>query len=156
MKFEELVEALSNASGAALDNSDGAIGLEVGGMGFFVLNVVPPGQGEYLVVAADLGEVPPERPEKLYQAMLEAGYRYQGAAGGTFARNPEDGHIWLQWYEQVSALTVESAMEAIKSLGDAAVKWRDVIKDYREGSELPSMMPSDAVGERDISGFISV
>ncbi len=156
MTFSEFVEALSRDTGASFDSSDDAVGLEVGGMGFFLMSVSPPGQGEYFVMAADLGEVPPERPEKLYEAFLDAGYNYKGAAGGTFARNPQDGHIWLQWYDQITALTVESAMEAMKALSDAAIKWRDIIKDYREGSELPSNPPQPADDGLAPQGFMSV
>ena len=65
-------------------------------MPFFLMRVANEGESEYLVVAADLGEPPPERLEKLYQALLDAGHNFAGAGGGVLARNPGDGHIWLQ------------------------------------------------------------
>ena len=156
MTFDELVDALSNATGAAVENSDDAVGFEIGGMELFMMRMMHPDIGEYLVMAADLGEVPPERPEKLYQALLDAGHNFAGAGGGTFARNPDDGHIWLQWREPLGALTVEYALAALKSLGDAALRWRGIIKDCREGSEIPSEQGSHDHGGHGGFGFIRV
>ncbi len=156
MTFAEFTDAVSGEIGGSLEVREDALGFEVGGIEFFVMSVSHPGAREYLVMAADLGEVPPERPEKLYQALLDAGHNYHGAGGGTFARNPENGHIWLQWREPLSSLTVESAMEELKSLGDAALKWRDVVKDYREGAELAGEEPSGAVDGLGDTGFLSV
>ncbi len=156
MTLSEFAEALSRKTGAPVEVNDDAIGFDVGGLEFFVMSVMRPGVGEYVVMAAGLGEVPPERPEKLYEALLEAGHNFEGAGGGSFSRDPANGHIWLQWCEPISAVSVEAAMEQMQSLADAALKWRDIIKDYREGSELPSAKPANADVERGISGFIRV
>ncbi len=160
MTLTEFAEALSKKTGNPVEINDDAIGFSVGGLEFFVLSVLRPGVGEYLVMAADLGDVPPERPEKLYQALLEAGHYFEGAGGGVFSRDPENGRIWLQWREPISAVSVESAMEQMQALEDAALKWRDIIKDYREGSALPSTpSPSDSPpsdGKFDLPGFMSV
>ena len=116
---------------------DEAAAFDADGMPFFMMRVANEGESEYLVVAADLGEPPPERLEKLYQAFLDAGHNFAGAGGGVLARNPGDGHIWLQSRESLSSLDVEAALAKIKSLGDAAVNWRDIIREYREGTSIP-------------------
>ena len=50
------------------------------------MKVAHEGEGEYLVVAADIGEPPPQGLEKLYQVLLDAGHRFAGAGGGVFAQ----------------------------------------------------------------------
>ena len=116
---------------------DDAVAFDADGMPFFMMRVAKEGESEYLVVAADLGEPPPERLEKLYQALLDAGHNFAGAGGGVLARNPGDGHIWLQSREAFASLDVETAIAKVKSLGEAAVNWRDIIREYREGTSIP-------------------
>jgi hypothetical protein len=121
------------------------------------MRVAKEGEGEYLVVAADLGEPPPERPEKLYQALLDAGHNFAVAGGGVFARNPSDGHIWLQLREAFASIDVETAISKVKALGDAAVNWRDIIREYREGSSLPEPETAgDESGGEGLPGFMRV
>ena len=138
MEFSELIRQFAEKSGIEMPEIvDDAVAFDADGMPFFMMRVANEGESEYLVVAADLGEPPPERLEKLYQAFLDAGHNFAGAGGGVLARNPGDGHIWLQSRESLSSLDVEAALAKIKSLGDAAVNWRDIIREYREGASIP-------------------
>jgi len=138
MEFSEFIQQFAGKVGVAVPEIvDEAAAFDADGMPFFLMRVANEGESEYLVVAADLGEPPPERLEKLYQALLDAGHNFAGAGGGVLARNPGDGHIWLQSRESLSSLDVEAALAKIKSLGDAAVNWRDIIREYREGASIP-------------------
>ena len=138
MEFSELIRQFAEKSGIEMPEIvDDAVAFDADGMPFFLMRVADEGVSEYLVVAVDLGEPPPERLEKLYQALLDAGHNFAGAGGGVLARNPGDGHIWLQSRESLSSLDVEAALAKIKSLGDAAVNWRDIIREYREGASIP-------------------
>jgi len=138
MEFSEFIQQFAEKVGVAVPEIvDEAAAFDADGMPFFLMRIVNEGESEYLVVAADLGEPPPERLEKLYQALLDAGHNFAGAGGGVLARNPGDGHIWLQSRESLSSLDVEAALAKIKSLGDAAVNWRDIIREYREGASIP-------------------
>lgn len=138
MEFSELIRQFVEKSGIEMPEIvDEAAAFDADGMPFFLMRVANEGESEYLVVAVDLGEPPPERLEKLYQALLDAGHNFAGAGGGVLARNPGDGHIWLQSRESLSSLDVEAALAKIKALGDAAVKWRDIIREYREGASIP-------------------
>ena len=138
MEFSELIRQFAEKSGIEMPEIvDDAVAFDADGMPFFMMRVANEGESDYLVVAADLGEPPPERLEKLYQALLDAGHNFAGAGGGVLARNPGDGHIWLQSRESLSSLDVEAALAKIKSLGDAAVNWRDIIREYREGASIP-------------------
>ena len=138
MEFSELIRQFAEKSGIEMPEIvDDAVAFDADGMPFFMMRVANEGESEYLVVAADLGEPPPERLEKLYQALLDAGHNFAGAGGGVLARNPGDGHIWLQSRESLSSLDVEAALAKIKSLGDAAVNWRDIIREYRERTSIP-------------------
>ena len=138
MEFGEFIQQFAGKVGVAVPEIvDEAAAFDADGMPFFLMRVAKEGESEYLVVAADLGEPPPERLEKLYQALLDAGHNFAGAGGGVLARNPGDGHIWLQSREPFASMDVETAIAKVKSLGDAAVKWRDIIREYREGASIP-------------------
>ena len=116
---------------------DDAAAFDADGMPFFIMRAANEDGSEYLVAAADLGEPPPERLGKLYQALLDAGHNFAVAGGGAFSRNPGDGHIWLQSREPFASMDVETAISRVKALGDAALNWRDIIREYREGSSIP-------------------
>ena len=138
MEFGKFIQQFAERSGIEMPEIvDDATAFDADGMPFFLMRVANEGESEYLVVAADLGEPPPERLEKLYQALLDAGHNFAGAGGGVFARNPGDGHIWLQSREPFASMDVETAIAKVKSRGDAAVRWRDIIREYREGASIP-------------------
>ena len=53
--------------------------------------------------------------------------------------------------EAYASIDVESAIAKVKALGEAAVNWRDIIREYREGSGstakgLPSPKPRRPAG----------
>ena len=166
MDFSKFIQQFADRFGIEMPEIvDDAAAFNADGMPFFMMRVVNEGEGDYLVVAADLGEPPPERLEKLYQALLDAGYNFAGAGGGIFARNPGDGHIWLQLREAFASIDVETAISKVKALGDAAINWRDIIREYREGSsipepaatgETPAKPPGDELGGEGPPGFMMV
>ena len=162
MDFFDFVKQFAERFGIQVPEIvDEAAAFDADGMPFFVMRVANEGESEYLVIAADLGEPPPQHLEKLYQTLLDAGHNFAGAGGGVFARNPNDGHIWLQLREAYASIDVETAISKVKALGDAAVNWRDIIKEYREGASVSDHAtadePSDAglEGER-LPGFMRV
>ena len=158
MDFSNFIQQFADRFGIEMPEIvDEAAAFDADGMPFFLMRVVNEGEGDYLVVAADLGEPPPERPEKLYQALLDAGHNFAVAGGGVFARNPADGHIWLQLREAFASIDVETAISKVKAFGDAAVDWRDIIREYREGSSLPEPEPAgDASSGEGLPGFMRV
>ena len=166
MDFSKFIQQFADRFGIEMPEIvDEAVAFDADGMPFFLMRVANEGESEYLVVAADLGEPPPERLEKLYQALLDAGHNFAGAGGGIFARNPGDGHIWLQLREAFASIDVETAISKVKALGDAAINWRDIIREYREGSsipepaatgETPAKPPGDELGGEGPPGFMMV
>jgi len=153
MGFRDFIQRFSDAFGIeAPEVVDDAAAFDADGMPIFLMRAVKEGESDYLVIAADLGEPPPERLEKLYQALLDAGHNFAGAGGGVFVRNPADGHIWLQTREAFASVDAETATSRVKALCDAAVNWRDIIREYREGSSVPE---PDAVGGY-VPGFMQV
>jgi len=152
MEFSALIQQFADRFGIEVPEIvDDAAAFDADGMPFFLMRVVNEGESEYLVVAADLGEPPPERLEKLYQALLDAGHNFAGAGGGVLARNPSDGHIWLQSREPFASMDIETAISKVKTLGDAALNWRDIIKEYREGSALPEPATAGAASAKGLS-----
>ena len=158
MEFSEFVQQFAERFGIEVPEIvDEAAAFDADGMPFFLMRVANEGDSEYLVVAADLGEPPPERLEKLYQALLDAGHNFAGAGGGVLARNPSDGHIWFQSREPFALMDIETAISKVKTLGDAAINWRDIIKEYREGSSIPGPATADdASGGEGNPGFMMV
>ena len=158
MDFPELIKRFAEKYGIQVPEIvDDAAAFDADGMPFFLMRVAKEGESEYLVIAADLGEPPPENPERLYQALLDAGHNFAVAGGGVFARNPADGHIWLQLREAFASIDVETAISKVKAFGDAAVNWRDIIREYREGSSLPEPETAgDASGGGGLPGFMRV
>ena len=162
MEFNELIRKFAERFGIDVPEIvDDAAAFDADGMPFLVMRVADEGESEYLVIAADLGEPPPERMEKLYEALLDAGHAFAWAGGGVFARNPADGHIWLQLREAYASIDVESAIAKVKALGEAAVNWRDIIREYREGSFIPEAqasggLPDDGTGAESPPGLVMV
>ena len=166
MEFSKFIQQFADRFGIEVPEIvDEAAAFDADGMPFFLMRVANEGESEYLVVAADLGEPPPERLEKLYQALLDAGHNFAGAGGGVLARNPGDGHIWLQSREPFASMDIETAISKVKTLGDAAIKWRDIIKEYREGASIPESATAgeasaeplgDASGDKGLPGFMLV
>ena len=158
MEFGKFIQQFAEKVGVAVPEIvDDAAAFDADGMPFFMMRVADEGESEYLVVAADLGEPPPERLEKLYQALLDAGHNFAGAGGGVLARNPGDGHIWLQSREPLSSLDVETALSKVKLLGEAAVNWRDIIREYREGTPVSEPgLRDDAPGGKVFAGLMQV
>ena len=84
MEFREFIQQLAERFGTQMPEIvDEAAAFDADGMPFFLMRVANEGEDDYLVVAADLGEPPPERLEKLYQALLDAGHNFAGAGGGS-------------------------------------------------------------------------
>ncbi len=87
MTIEEVAAGLGKELGIALNVVDDAFAMDFGGKPFMVMRIAGE-RGEMLTMACDLGEMPPQAPEKLYEALLNANWAYRGAAGAVFARHP--------------------------------------------------------------------
>lgn len=166
MQFSEFIHQFAERFGIeAPEIVDDAAAFDADGMPFFLMLAAKEGDIEYLVVAADLGEPPPQRLEKLYQKLLDASHNFSVAGGGVLARNPGDGHIWLQSREPFALLDIETAISKVKKLGDAAISWRYIIRDFREGASIPESATAgeasaepldDASGGKGLAGFMLV
>ena len=148
MEFNELIRKFAERFGIDVPEIvDDAAAFDADGMPFLVMRVADEGESEYLVIAADLGEPPPERMEKLYEALLDAGHAFAWAGGGVFARNPADGHIWLQLREAYASIDVESAIAKVKALGEAA---------SIPGAQMFGGLPDDGTGAESPPGLVMV
>ena len=158
MEFSEVIQGFAERFGIeAPEIVDESAAFDADGMPFFIMRAANEGESEYLVVAADLGEPPPERLEKLYQALLDAGHNFAVAGGAAFSRNPGNGHIWLQSREPFASMDVVTAISRVKAIGDAALYWSDIIMEYREGSPVPEPAATgDASGGERFSDVMMV
>ena len=54
-------------------------------------------------------------------------------------------------------MDIETAISKVKTLGDAAINWRDIIKEYREGASMPEPATADDTpGDEGNHGFMMV
>ncbi len=148
MTIEDTAAGLGKELGIELNVVDDSFAMDFDGRPFIAMRVDGE-RGEMLTIACDLGEIPPQSPEKLYEALLNANWAYSGAAGAVFARNPGDGHVWLQDSLPLASLRAEDLPKRIETLGGAISSWRKVVADYRESvasdaGEAPGL-PQDAM-----------
>ena len=84
MSFDDIVTVLGKASGLELKVVQGTTVFEVasddGGAKVQIL-LQNSGDRNLVLLSADLGEVPPEGCEKLFQTMLEANNMFSGTVG---------------------------------------------------------------------------
>ena len=76
MTIEDIAAGLGKKLGIELNVVDDSFAMDFGGMPFVVMRLDGE-RGEMLTVACDLGEIPPQSPGKLYEALLNANWAYR-------------------------------------------------------------------------------
>ena len=143
MSFEDLVAVLGKAFGVELKVVQGTTVFEVAGDdGGTKVQILLQDEGERNIVlmSANLGEVPPEGRERLFQTMLEANNTFSGTVGSTLALDAASGNARLQRYMAGDDLA-NNVMGTLESFIEAALLWSRLIADYRP--------PADSPGEPD-------
>lgn len=139
MEFSKFIEALAERLGIEIEDAGGAAAIEVNGVDVILQDA---GKG-LLFIHADLGEVAPDIRENILQVAMDANFLYQGTGGATLARNPRDGHLYLQRYNWLERLDVEQAMTAFEHLVDTVMAWQAILADGAALSHDASSAASD-------------
>lgn len=135
--FTDLMLAAGKQLGYELEIEDNTCAVGSNDVTVLIMGITENGE-ETLVMTAELGVPPPQNLEKLYETMMSAMFAHQSTGGGSFARNPESGSIWLQRMEPIECITPEMLIARVTQLGQAATEWKKIIEDFREIDPTPS------------------
>lgn len=143
MYFEDIVKVLEHAFNLELkivqDTTVFEVTSEDGGTTVKVL-VQDVSERRLVLMAADLGELPPDGGERLYRTMLEANNLFEGTAGATLALDAATRRFRLQKYESPDELANDAEAKVVSFI-EMALFWSRAIADFRppgEGSGTPS------------------
>ena len=145
MSFEDIVAVLGRNFGLELEIVHDATVFEVesddGGTKVQVA-IHYASERKLLLMSADLGEMPPEGREKLFQTVLEANNLFEGTAGATLALDRGTGRFRLQMYESPDALA-NDAKAKVETFIETALFWSRAIADFRPSEEEPEAPSGD-------------
>ena len=139
MSFDDIVTVLGQAFSLELKVVQDTTVFEVvsddGGTKVQIL-LQNTGERNLVLISADLGEVPPEGREKLFQTMLEANNMFSGTVGSTLALDAASGSARLQRYVSGDDLA-NNVMGALEPFIETALLWSRMITDYRPAVDSP-------------------
>ena len=145
MYFEDIVKVLEHAFNLELkivqDTTVFEVTSEDGGTTVKVL-VQDVSERRLVLMAADLGELPPDGGERLYRTMLEANNLFEGTAGATLALDAATRRFRLQKYESPEELA-NDAEATLVSFIETALFWSRAIADFRPSDEELEAPPDD-------------
>ena len=135
MDFREFIQQFAERFGIQMPEIvDEAAAFDADGMPFFMMRVVSEGEGDYLVVAADLGEPPPERLEGLYKTLLAANYLFSGTGGATLSLDGD--RIMVCRSLPIAIMDGDSFYAEVEKFVNTAETWRKIVVDYRDAAAL--------------------
>lgn len=154
MSFEDIVSVIEQAFGLALkivqDTTVFEVASDDGDTKVRVL-LQAASEHKFVLLSADLGEVPPEGRERLFQTMLEANNMFSGAVGSTLSLDAASMRARLQRYLPCDDLA-NNVMEILDPFIETALVWSRLIADYRPFAE-PSGNPAEEWTARGLDGF---
>ena len=156
MSFEDIASVLGQAFGLELKVVQDTTVFEVvsdDGSTKVQILLQDSGERNLVLMSADLGEVPPEGREKLFQTMLEANNTFSGTVGSTLALDAASGNARLQRYMPGDDLA-NNVMGTPEPFIDTAPLWRRMIADYRPSVDAPMEFTESPGG--DGPGLMSV
>lgn len=117
----------------------GTVELEIDGMRLTVVDLSEAGA---VAVTAEVGEIPQERADRFYRALLLAMHPGGPAADCVFSIDPEAGRVHLRRTDSLADLTVESFAEKIEVFVSVLEEWQRLALDFRDYSaRQPSEEP---------------
>ena len=143
MYFNELIRGLAERIGIGGEievDSDQRCLLEFDGMGVVIQGV---DAAETVALLSPVGMPPPENPEQLYRALLEANYLFQGTSGATLSVNPDGGGVMLCRQLDGKSLDADGLLVALDAFLNTLVAWRSFVGEYR-AKQAETETPDDA------------
>lgn len=155
MRFEDIAAVLGQAFGMALKVVQDTTVFEVAsddGTAKVRILLQDAGERGLVLISADLGEVPPEGREKLFQTMLEANNMFSGTVGSTLALDAASGNARLQRYVPGDDLA-NNVTGVLEPFIETALLWSRMIADYRPSVDSPDEPAGDPLDEWKMQGL---
>ena len=114
--------------------------------------------GEYLLLRAEVGELPADGKSAILASAMEANFLYRGIGGATLAVNPDDGRLYIHKYNWMERLDADSVLDALDRLADTTAAWRSLISDCHPEVPAAAKAFSDGLDGHGLgeSGFTQV
>jgi len=157
MDFRDIVAALERALQTKLTVEEDATVFEMAGedgAGKVRILVQDAPPYDLVLFSADLGELPPEGREALFQSMLEANHLFSGTAGATLSLDAATGRFALQGYV-TRDLLADNTDALLFPFAEAALFWSRAIADYRPDAapREGGARPAPEAGRGPVGGF---
>jgi len=155
MSFEDIVAVLGQAFSLELKVVQDTTVFEVvsdDGSTKVQILLQDTGERNLVLLSADLGEVPPEGREKLFQTMLEANNMFSGTVGSALALDAASGSARLQRYVPGDDLA-NNVMGILEAFIETALLWSRMIADYRPSDDSPGENASDGWEPHGLGSF---
>ena len=133
MTFADIVAALSKELGTEIETEGDVCAIRAGATDGSSVTVILHGIDACgaVLLAADIGEPPPEGREALMRALLEANDLFRNTAGATLSLDPDRGRIRLQRTIPTDALAQGGVSVAFAAFADTAAAWQQLVADFR-------------------------
>ncbi len=157
MTFRDFVAALSKELGTSIETEGDSCAVSAGDSDGLSVTVLLQGYDERgtVLATADLGAPPPERLEKLYRALLEANDLFRDTGGATLSLDPDTGHVRLQRFGALDALSEAGPAKALLAFLDIATAWAKIIGDYRDAPDDKAAGAADSIPPVPASGIFA-
>jgi len=123
MTFGEVIDGIGKNLGVELVDEGGAVAVQVDGNPV----ILQMADDDLLLIHADIGEMPPENRDRIRAAAMEANFLYQGTGGATLAVDPHSGHLYLQKYNWLGRIDVETAVTILTRFADTVTLWKGLV-----------------------------
>ena len=139
MTFSDIVAALSKELGTEIDTEGDVCAIQAGAEDGTSVTVILHGLDECgaVLLAADIGEPPPEGRDRLLPVLLEANDLFRDTAGATLSLDPDRGRIRLQRTIPTDTLAQGGVGIAFAAFADTAAAWRQLVADFRAAPPAP-------------------
>ena len=134
MRLHELITAFAERVGGEFAVEDGAVTLAIDDMTVTIQELDELGR---IATYAEIGEPPPERLEKLYEAMLSANHLFSGTAGSTISFDADGRRFYLCRTDVTQTLDTDAFMAMLEKFVNTLETWRKLLADYRADDSVP-------------------
>ena len=128
MRLNELIDAFAEKVGGDFAVEDGMVTLAIDDMTVTIQELDELGR---IATYAEIGEPPPERLEKLYEAMLAANHLFAGTAGSTISFDTESRRFYLCRADVADVMDADGFMAMLEKFVNTLETWRKLLSDYR-------------------------
>lgn len=158
MEFKEIVDYFAQAVGVPelAADENGVCSVDVDGM---TLVMSEQKESRQLIVWSELGEMPAEGRDQLFQVLLQAMYMGIATEGAVFAIDPETKNLVMYRQEPLQFMEGSSFMAMFEGFVNVLERWRNLLADFRPvlgEVEQTAKREQEDLREFRASGFLQV